>query len=101
MHLIFEKQVLVDVVKDVSPLMVGGFISPFSEFATPRDELVKRVGYQDDPTAAIKEAKPCWRLPDSATPYLVSGYPPCDVEALKDMVTRRNRIAGDRLYQGV
>jgi peptide/nickel transport system substrate-binding protein len=57
MHLIFEKQVLVDVVKDVSPLMVGGFIYPFSEFATPRDELVKRVGYQDDPTAAIKEAK--------------------------------------------
>jgi hypothetical protein len=41
------------------------------------------------------------RLPDSATPYLVSGYPPCDVEALKEMVTRRNRIAGDRLYQGV
>jgi peptide/nickel transport system substrate-binding protein len=57
MHLLFEKQVLVDVVKDVAPLMIGGFIYPFSEFATPRDELAKRVGYQDDPDAAIKEAK--------------------------------------------
>ena len=57
MHLLFEKQVLVDVVKDVSPLMMGGFIYPFSEFATPKDQLIKRVGYQDDPGAAIKEAK--------------------------------------------
>ena len=57
LHLLLDKQVLVDVVKDVSPLMVGGFIYPFSEFATPRDQLVKRLGYQDDPAAAIKEAK--------------------------------------------
>ena len=57
LHLICDKQVLVDVVKDVSPLMVGGFIYPFSEFATPKDQLVKRVGYQDDSAAAIKEAK--------------------------------------------
>ena len=57
LHLICDKQVLVDVVKDVSPLMVGGFIYPFSEFATPTDQLVKRTGYQDDSTAAIKEAK--------------------------------------------
>src|SRR5205809_3356572 len=57
MHLLFEKQVLVDVVKDVSPLMTGGFIYPFSEFATPKDQLVKRVGYQEDSGAAIKEAK--------------------------------------------
>ena len=57
LHLICDKQVLVDVVKDVSPLMVGGFIYPFSEFATPKDQLVKRLGYQDDSAAAIKEAK--------------------------------------------
>jgi peptide/nickel transport system substrate-binding protein len=57
LHLLCEKQVLVDVVKDVSPLMAGGFIYPFSEFATPKDQLVKRVGYQDEPAAAIKEAK--------------------------------------------
>src|SRR5690242_17555276 len=57
MHLLCDKQVLVDVVKDVSPLMTGGFLYPFSEFATPKDQLVKRVGYQEDSGAAIKEAK--------------------------------------------
>ena len=57
LHLLCEKQVLVDVVKDVSPLMVGGFIYPFSEFATPMEQLTKRVGYQGDSAAAIKEAK--------------------------------------------
>src|SRR5262249_54892693 len=56
-HLAFERAVLVDVVKDVAPMMVGGFIYPFSEFATPLDQLVKRPGYQADPSAAIKEAK--------------------------------------------
>ena len=29
--------------------MVGGFIYPFSEFATPKEELIKRLGYQADP----------------------------------------------------
>ena len=57
LHLAFDKPVLVDVVKDVAPMMVGGFIYPFSEFATPKAELSKRLGYQEDPTAAIKEAK--------------------------------------------
>jgi ABC-type transport system substrate-binding protein len=56
-HLVLEKHVLVDVVKDVAPMMVGGFIYPFSEFATPLDQLEKRLGYQPDPTASIKEAK--------------------------------------------
>ena len=37
MHLVLDKPVLVDVVKDVAPMMVGGFIYPFSEFATPKD----------------------------------------------------------------
>jgi peptide/nickel transport system substrate-binding protein len=44
LHLIFDKQVLVDVVKDVSPLMVGGIIDRFSEFATPTDQLAKQLG---------------------------------------------------------
>src|ERR1700736_4475013 len=57
MHLVLEKPVLVDVVKDVAPLMVGGFIYPFSEFATPKEELSKRLGYQPDPAAAVKEAR--------------------------------------------
>ena len=56
-HLVLDKAILVDVVKDVAPMMVGGFIYPFSEFATPKDQLTKRIGYQEDPTAAIKEAK--------------------------------------------
>ncbi len=57
MHLVLDKPVLVDVVKDVAPMMVGGFIYPFSEFATPKDELAKRVGYQTDQAAAVKEAR--------------------------------------------
>jgi peptide/nickel transport system substrate-binding protein len=56
-HLAFERAVLVDVTKDVAPMMVGGFIYPFSDFATPLDQLVKRPGYQDDSAAALKEAK--------------------------------------------
>lgn len=56
-NLALDKPVLVDVVKDVAPMMVGGMIYPFSEFATPLPELKKRVGYQDDPAPALKEAK--------------------------------------------
>ena len=37
MHLPFDRPVLVDVVKDVAADAVGGFIYPFSEFATPTD----------------------------------------------------------------
>jgi ABC-type transport system substrate-binding protein len=57
MHLVLDQPVLVEVVKDVAPTMVGGFIYPFSEFATPKEELEKRLGYQADPSAAIKEAR--------------------------------------------
>src|SRR5258708_36897805 len=57
LHLALDKPVLVDVVKDVAPMMVGGCIYPFSEFATPKEELAKKLGYQSDPAAAIKEAR--------------------------------------------
>ncbi len=57
MHLVFDRPVLVDVVKDVAPMMVGGFIYPFSDVATPKDELSKRTGYQPDTKASIAEAK--------------------------------------------
>jgi len=57
MHLVLDRPVLVDVVNDVAPMMVGGFIYPFSEFATPKGELAKRLGYQSDPSAAVKEAR--------------------------------------------
>jgi len=56
-HLAFDRPVLVDVVKDVAPMRVGGFIYPFSDFATPPAELAKRIGYQEDPSAALKEAR--------------------------------------------
>ncbi|MCW5743780.1 MAG: ABC transporter substrate-binding protein [Alphaproteobacteria bacterium] len=56
-HLVLDKPVLVDVVKDIAPMMVGGFIYPFSDFATPKAELEKRLGYQPNPDAAIKEAR--------------------------------------------
>ena len=56
-HLALDRPVLVDVVKDVAPMMMGGMIYPFSEWATPIDQLKKRPGYQEDTTAAVKEAK--------------------------------------------
>jgi peptide/nickel transport system substrate-binding protein len=57
LHLAFDRPALIDVVKDVTPMRVGGFIYPFSEFATPTDELDKRLGYQTDPSGALKEAR--------------------------------------------
>ena len=57
LHLAFDRPVLIDVVKDVTPMRVGGFLYPFSDFATPPAELSKRVGYQEDSTAALKEAR--------------------------------------------
>jgi ABC-type transport system substrate-binding protein len=80
-HLVFERAVLVDVVKDVAPMMVGGFIYPFSDFATPLDQLAKRPGYQSDPTAAIKEAKALL----AAAGY-AKGAPPLDF-LVRDVAT--------------
>jgi peptide/nickel transport system substrate-binding protein len=57
LHLALDRHVLVDVVKDVAPMMVGGFIYPFSEFATSAEEMAKRLGYQRDPKASIQEAR--------------------------------------------
>jgi peptide/nickel transport system substrate-binding protein len=57
LNLALDHRILVEVVKDVAPMITGGFIYPFSEFATPKEEFEKRLGHQADPTAAIKEAK--------------------------------------------
>ncbi|MEE8291448.1 MAG: ABC transporter substrate-binding protein [Candidatus Tectomicrobia bacterium] len=57
LHLALDKPALVAVVKDVAPMMVGGFIYPFSEYATPADTMAQRLGYQSDTTAAVKEAR--------------------------------------------
>jgi ABC-type transport system substrate-binding protein len=56
-HLSLDRPVLIDVVKDVTPMMEGGFLYPFSDVATPIDQLKKRLGYQDDTAAALKESK--------------------------------------------
>jgi ABC-type transport system substrate-binding protein len=57
LHLAFDRPALIDVVKDVTPMRVGGFIYPFSDFATPPEELSKRVGYEPDTGAALKEGR--------------------------------------------
>jgi peptide/nickel transport system substrate-binding protein len=57
MHLALDRHALVDVVKDVTPTLVGGFTYPFSEFAASTEEQGKVLGYQRDTTAAIKEAR--------------------------------------------
>jgi len=57
LHLVLNRPVLVDVVREMAPMLVGGFIYPFSEFATPPAQLSERLGYQPDPQAAITEAR--------------------------------------------
>lgn len=57
LHLAFDRPALIEVVKDVTPMQVGGFIYPFSEWATPKTELFERIGYQSDTAAAVKEAQ--------------------------------------------
>ena len=44
LHLALDRYALLDVVKDVMPAMVGAFIYPFSEWATPLEELSRRLG---------------------------------------------------------
>jgi ABC-type transport system substrate-binding protein len=57
LHLALDRHALVDVVKDVAPMQVGGFVYPFHELSTPSAELVKRPGYQPDTKAAVQEAR--------------------------------------------
>ena len=57
MHLALDRHALIEVVKDVAPMMVGGFMYPFHDMATPREELYKRPGYQRDTRAAVQEAR--------------------------------------------
>jgi ABC-type transport system substrate-binding protein len=56
-HLALDRHVLIDVLKDVAPMQVGGFLYPFHEMSTPREELFKRPGYQRDTKAAVQEAR--------------------------------------------
>ena len=52
MHLALDRPTLIEAIKDVAPMQIGGFMYPFSDLATPKAELVKHLGYQDDPAAA-------------------------------------------------
>jgi len=56
-HLALDRHALIEVVKDVAPMQIGGFVYPFHEMSTPREELYKRLGYQKDTKAAVTEAK--------------------------------------------
>jgi peptide/nickel transport system substrate-binding protein len=57
LHLALDRQVLVDVVKDVAGMTPGGFLHPYAEWATPAAELANRLGYQKDTRAAVQEAR--------------------------------------------
>jgi ABC-type transport system substrate-binding protein len=57
MHLALDRPVLIETIKDVAPMQIGGFLYPFSDLATPKEALMERLGYQTDPTAAEQEAK--------------------------------------------
>src|ERR687886_190047 len=56
-HLALDRHALTELVKDVSPSLLGGFLYPFSEYATPTAKLVERLGYQRDTKASIQEAR--------------------------------------------
>jgi ABC-type transport system substrate-binding protein len=57
MHLALDRHALVEVVKDTTPTLVGGFTYPFSEFAMSIEEQAKVIGYQRDTKAAVQEAR--------------------------------------------
>jgi peptide/nickel transport system substrate-binding protein len=57
MHLVLDRHALTELVKDVSPSLLGGFLYPFSEYATPTAKLVERLGYQRDTKASVQEAR--------------------------------------------
>ena len=57
MHLVLDRHALTELVKDVSPSLLGGFLYPFSEYATPHRKLVERLGYQRDTKASVQEAR--------------------------------------------
>ncbi|HSB69749.1 MAG TPA: ABC transporter substrate-binding protein [Candidatus Methylomirabilis sp.] len=57
MHLALDRYALLDVVKDVAPMTIGGFVYPMHELSTPASGLANRLGYQRDTRAAVQEAK--------------------------------------------
>lgn len=56
-HLAMDRDALVEVVKDTAPMQIGGFVYPFHPYSTPVSELRKKLGYQQDITPAVQEAR--------------------------------------------
>jgi peptide/nickel transport system substrate-binding protein len=83
LHLAFDRPTLVDAVKDITPMRVGGFIYPFSDFATPPDQMSKRIGYQEDTSAALKEAKALWAASGAANSVKSLDFMVRDVASFK------------------
>jgi ABC-type transport system substrate-binding protein len=48
-HLTLDRPALIEAVKDVAPMQVGGFIFPISEFATPRRSCPSASGIRPTP----------------------------------------------------
>ena len=44
MHLVLDRHALTELVKDVSPSLLGGFLYPFSEYATPTAKAGRATG---------------------------------------------------------
>src|ERR1700694_2752114 len=44
-HLAMDRNALVEVVKDTAPMQIGGFVYPFHEMSTQKEEPVQRLGY--------------------------------------------------------
>ena len=54
MHLVMDRNALVEVVKDTAPMQIGGFIYPFHQFSMPQGRApVKKLGHQRITRAAI------------------------------------------------
>ena len=56
-HLVLDKPVLVDVVKDIAPMMVGGFIYPFSELRHAAGRA-RASGWATRPTRPPRSRRP-------------------------------------------
>jgi hypothetical protein len=89
MHLALDWPALIDVVKDVAPMMVGGFLYPFSELAAPQQERDKWLGYQAAP--AVSQTGSTSFLQHPAAPE-----PPFEVESLCGLGSVRSQQRGRR-----
>ena len=57
MHLALDRPTLIEAIKDVAPMQIGGFMYPFSDLATPKAELCSVSAIRKIPRRPKKEAK--------------------------------------------